>query len=84
MSKGHDSTKNFRQIAEGRGGVKMAAFIDVAVQRKPNREILCACAVIPAEMIERFADDDTRSVRFCIDRIPTGFCFRYAKPEEGV
>ena len=61
----------------------MTAFIDVAVQRKPNGEILCACAVIPAEMIAHFADDDTRSVRFCVNRIPTGVCFRYAKPEEG-
>ena len=61
----------------------MTAFVDVAVQRKPNGQILCACAVIPAEMIERFADDDTRSIRYSIDQIPTGFYFKIVEPEGG-
>jgi hypothetical protein len=54
----------------------MTVYIDMAVQRTPNNTLLGVCAAIPAEIVERFIDDDTGSLRFSVDRLPAGIHFK--------
>jgi hypothetical protein len=59
----------------------MTVFIDVAVQRAPNGTFLGFCIAVPAEIGERFVDDDTKSLRFGVERLPAGMHFRLVEEE---
>lgn len=50
----------------------MTVFVDVAVQRTGNGTPLGVCVAIPAEIVEQFIDDDTKSLRLSIEQMTTG------------
>lgn len=54
----------------------MTVFVEAAVQRTPNGSSLGICVAIPAEIVERFVDADTSSLRFEIERLPAGIHLR--------
>jgi len=61
----------------------MTVFADVAVQRTPNGTLLGLCVAIPAEIVDRFVDDDTQSLRFGIERLPAGIHLILMESSEG-